>query len=303
MIAGVTGATGLIGRRLVRMLKTQGYHIRALSREAVKSAEQVEFFQGGLQDEAVINRILTGAQYLFHCAGEREDSGRMRAVNVEGTRQLVRIARRHSLQYFCHVSSAGVIGKTRKKVIDESCDCCPQSLYEQTKFEAEQAVAIGIEGCRVVILRPTNVVAAEEPGILSAVTQPTLKNKFKLILSGSERTHIVHAKNVAAAALHLKSLPDGPPEVFIVSADHEQGTRLNEIAELYGRLCKSEKTPGGLRVPALPLTVPYVLRKLLGRGGNPGDVVYSSRKLRQTGFSFPVSVAETVAIIADGQGC
>jgi len=296
-IACVTGASGLIGRRIVRLLTSNGYQVRALSRKAHKSGNQIEYFNGGLEDESVINRMLSNAHSLYHCAGEYRNHEKMRTVNVEGTHKLFKIAQRYRLQYFCHLSSAGVVGKSSRKVVDEHCACYPQNHYEQTKLDAEKIVSTGIDGCRVVILRPTNVVSSRSPGILSTITQQTLKNRLKLFLTGGEQFHLIHVENVAAAAVYLAEGPVGKSEVFFVSADHEEGTRLGQLATAYCALRGGPNSMVGGPFH-LPVVIPYVLRYLLKRPSNHGNITYSAAKLIGTGFTFPVSVSETVARLA-----
>lgn len=292
-IASVTGASGVIGSHLIRLLSDNGIQVRALSRKERPSEKAVDYVYGELGDDDSLKQLLKGAHYLFHCAGERHNLDRMRDVNVEGTNRLFRIASETTIEYFCHLSSAGVVGQTRSKIIDESCECRPQNLYEQTKREAEQVVLKGIDDCRVVILRPTNVVSDDEHGILTPIFHPSVKNRLKLLITGGERSHMVHAENVAAAAIHLMGVVAETPEVYFVSLDHEPNTRLHEIASLH-RLNRHPNASRTSKRWHLPISAPYHLRRILRGGGNKGNLVYSSRKLISTDFHYPVGVTETI---------
>ncbi len=114
-----------------------------------------------------------------------------------------------------------MVGKSRDKWVDEKTKCEPQNAYERSKWAAEQIVARGIDGCQVVIIRPTNVIDDTRPGVLDLITKPTPKSRIKLLFIGGECSHIIHVDNVAAAALHFIRKPLDTPECFFVSCDHE----------------------------------------------------------------------------------
>jgi nucleoside-diphosphate-sugar epimerase len=94
----VTGATGFIGGMLVNHLVTAGYHVRAMTRP--RSAHKLpelpglEAVIGSLQDSTSLNRLLQGACTVVHCAGAVRGvtAADFNAVNVDGVKQLVRVA-------------------------------------------------------------------------------------------------------------------------------------------------------------------------------------------------------------------
>ena len=137
-IACVTGATGLIGRYIVQLLCQQGYAVRILSRKpraAQQCSEQaqVTHYVGDLCDRASLYPFIQDAALLFHCAGELHNEQRMWQVNVQGTENLLQAARMSSLRYFCHVSSAGVIGRAASTIINEETAPSSRTVYESSK--------------------------------------------------------------------------------------------------------------------------------------------------------------------------
>ena len=129
-----------------------------LSRKGYFDDPGAHLFTGGLENEEVLRSFLLGGDLLFHCAAELVDEDKMWEVNVLGTERLLRLAKEAGIQYLCYFSSAGVIGRTKRKWVDEETKCNPQNVYEQSKWSAEQLVAKGIDGCQVIILRPTNII-------------------------------------------------------------------------------------------------------------------------------------------------
>jgi nucleoside-diphosphate-sugar epimerase len=97
MVATValTGATGFIGRTLVRRLESAGLRVRALVRPTSETASLpagVERAVGALDDPESLRRLVRGARAVVHCAGAvRGASARdFDPVNVDGVARLAR---------------------------------------------------------------------------------------------------------------------------------------------------------------------------------------------------------------------
>src|SRR5215475_12764259 len=78
-VAFVTGATGLLGNNLVRMLVNKGVKVRALARSLEKARLQfaglpVEIVQGDLENVTGFAHGLAGADVVFHAAAFFRDS-------------------------------------------------------------------------------------------------------------------------------------------------------------------------------------------------------------------------------------
>ena len=297
-IACVTGGTGMVGQRIVLRLISDGYTVRVLSRGEGFSDSRVEHYRGGLEDESVLRNFVSCARMLFHCAAELNNEAQMWAVNVKGTERLLNEIKGTDIRYFCYLSSAGVVGRTNLKWVNEDSPCDPQNAYEKSKWAAEQLVAQGIEGCSVVILRPTDVISEDKPGALTLPLKSSYMDVLKVFVKGGECAHIVHADDVADVALYFSTRHFNSPQCFFVSCDHEP---LNTFAGLWA-LYKSyirKRTDGKVRkMPHLPLIIPYLARKIWRGTGNRGDVRYSSEKLLSEGFHYRLGVKEAVKIVA-----
>lgn len=301
-VACVTGASGIVGSKIVRRLVLHGYKVRALSRSKYVDDPDVVFFCGGLEDEEVLKAFLSNADLLFHCAAELYDEFKMWDVNVVGTERLLRIVRDSNIKYLCYLSSAGVVGRTDVKWVDEKTKCAPQNVYEQSKWAAEQLVAQGIEGCRIVILRPTNIVDERRQGAVALAMRGSWLDRFKVFLKGGECAHIVHAEDVTEAAMYFVSRPFNFPRCFFVSCDDELLNTFAGLWALYRAVennCPVDKVRPVLH---LPLIVPYILRKLCLGIGNRGDVRYSSEKIMSEGFKFSLGITGAVTKLISTRG-
>jgi nucleoside-diphosphate-sugar epimerase len=291
-----------MGRRIVQRLLSLGYEVRLLSRRNTFKIPGATSYYGGLEDEAVLKDFLQDARLLFNCAAELTDQSKMWAVNVAGTERLLRLAAQTGIEYLCHLSSAGVVGRTSQLWVDEDTPCQPQNAYELSKLEAEKVVGRMGSGWRTVILRPTNVVDHRKPGVLAMCMSATLADRLKVFVTGGECAHIVHAEDVAAAAVFLISHQAENPQILFVSCDQEPLNTNAGIWALY-KACRDNRPLDRLRpAPHLHLIIPYLLRRLQGRGGNRGDVRYSSQRLLATGFSFPLGLVGAVQQVIRDQG-
>lgn len=293
-IACVTGATGMIGQRIVRKLQALGYKVRVLTRRHY-AGKGVHVFNASFSDEAKLDEFICGADFVFNCAAELSDESKMYAVNVLGTAKITELVAKHHIKYYCHLSSAGVVGRTYQELVDEDTPCQPQNLYETTKLEAEKCASRRIEGCNTIILRPTNVVDCKHHGELSLPINGSIKSRLKALIKGGECAHIVHAEDVADAAMFfLNHPPSQIPRLFFVSLDEDPLNTVAALWSLYSEMESGNKHSIATRPPHLPVIVPYALRLLAGRPGNSGNIKYSSKRLISEGFRYSFGVRETV---------
>jgi dihydroflavonol-4-reductase len=109
----VTGATGLAGANICKLLITRGDHVRALAREGADSdpiaALGVEIVTGDVTDPDAVRRAATGSDAAIHCAallgGASQNLADFEAVNIEGTRNVLDAAEAVGLRRVVAVST------------------------------------------------------------------------------------------------------------------------------------------------------------------------------------------------------
>jgi len=286
LIAAVTGARGLIGSYLVQELCEQGWQVKVLTRgETILGMRDVSIIKGDINDEFVLRDLVSDVDAVFHCAAELNDESKMYDVNVKGVETLLRILKTSSVNYLCYISSAGVVGPTQEKIVTEETVCQPHNMYEKTKYEAEKIVIESEFKGHVCILRPTNVIGRAKKSIVGLFVRDSWKDRLMCFIKGNEGAHIVHAKDVASAALFFFRKSLVRPEIFFVACDED---RRNTLSGIYCIICSLLGRRSIRCQFSLPMVIPYWIRKLFKGNSLHGRTRFSSQKIRDAGFSFPL---------------
>lgn len=110
----VTGATGFLGRVLIRQLTNNGHKVRTLVRPskntpALPKGVPVEVAVTSLGDERGLRAALRGIQVIYHLAGAEHEGprGSILETDARGTANLARAAAQSRVQRIFYVSHLG----------------------------------------------------------------------------------------------------------------------------------------------------------------------------------------------------
>lgn len=163
----ITGGTGFIGKYVVdKLLAGNSLTISVLTRQRKNSIKDVVYVQGDLGDRKLISDMVAECDYIIHMAGCKSDHNLYFQTNVQGTQNIIDACKnKPNLKKLIYLSSVGVIGNSRREVIDEQTACNPENAYEKTKYAGELIVKKYSQQNpnKVVILRPTNVFGENDP--------------------------------------------------------------------------------------------------------------------------------------------
>ncbi len=167
----VTGATGHIGNVLVRALLESGKKVRAMilpgeDRTPLRGLK-VEIVEGNVLDPASLSHAMEGASDVFHLAGIISilpgKNDLVRQVNVQGTKNILKIAVEKRVRRLVYTSSIHAITRVPQGVVVneeypfDPCNCSGE--YDRSKAEASLAVLDAVlEGLDAVIACPTGVI-------------------------------------------------------------------------------------------------------------------------------------------------
>lgn len=158
MVTLVTGGTGFVGASIVKDLANNGHQVvsfdisepdKLLQDFVGQAAGNVTFIQGdivdaglvaGLGEEHKIEKIVHAAVYTVNREElEIERSRDVVAINLEGTANLLELARTQQVKRFIYVSSGAAYGSALSgdQMMNEETPPVPNNLYGITKFSSE----------------------------------------------------------------------------------------------------------------------------------------------------------------------
>lgn len=255
----LTGGTGLIGSHIAERLIRSGHELVALQRPNSDSsflqALGCEIHVGDVRDDVKHHKPrLRGCSAVIHCAAliyASKSWPEVRAVNVDGTRNVLQAASEAGVSAAIHVSSIAVYGDPGSYV-DESAPMDrplrPADLYARSKREAE-AVALRFHGrgMALTILRPS-AVYGERDRLFAPKLAGMVRLPMTMVMGpGTNTVPVVYAGNVAAGVESaLTGL--GAGRAFNLATDHPltQLELLEGLAEGLGRSPRFFHVPGGL---------------------------------------------------------
>jgi dihydroflavonol-4-reductase len=256
----VTGGTGLIGSRVVRLLVEQGETVRCLTRggrrlDRIRNLD-VTVVRGDLDDMEVLRAAAAGSDACVHLAGisgwDQMADHCLDNVTVDGTQRVLLAAKEAGVDRFLYVSSAAAIGATTGPVcLDESASFNldgSRLWYAIAKHRAETAVLqAAAAGLNAAVVNPAETYGPDDDDWVTAGNiRDILTSWPALALRGG--ASVVHADDVAAGIVGaLRRGRRG--ERYILGGDNLE---LGDIVHLVLRLAE-------LRRPVV--TVPFALVK------------------------------------------
>jgi nucleoside-diphosphate-sugar epimerase len=181
MHIAVTGATGFIGRYVIRLLASEGHRLRCWNRPSsdrtgLEDLGAVEWIEGGLGDRRAAEPLVRGVDAVVHAAlqwqgGSFRSSGHddleaFLQANLMGTLRLFQTAHAASVPRFVFVSTCAVHEVVLDdRPLDETHPLWPTSHYGAHKAALEKFVhSYGLgEGWPICALRPTGVYGLAHP--------------------------------------------------------------------------------------------------------------------------------------------
>ena len=226
MIIFLTGATGFVGHHVARELASQGVDLRLLVRkssnlanlEGISGSGKIDTHIGDLADPESLRAAITGCDAVLHVAADYRlwipDPAPMYKANVEGTRELLRIAREAGVPRTVYTSSVATMGFRKDGLIVN--EDTPVSLakmvghYKRSKFLAElEAMAAAQAGQQVIILNPTTPIGPNDakPTPTGRIFVDFLNHRFPAYMDTG--LNLVDVKEVART--HAAALTVGAP--------------------------------------------------------------------------------------------
>jgi len=262
----ITGATGLLGSRLLFDLVSKGHHVRALRRTTSRMncvdhyfgqrpelLDLVEWVPGDISDIFSLDAAMSGVTQVYHCAAKVSfhpaDRDHMHHININGTANVVNMCLMKGVRKLCFVSSVAALGRTgMDEVIDETAiwkTSVMNSSYGVSKYGAEREVWRGIaEGLDAVIVNPGVIIGPGNWKTDSSMLFRQVAKGLRFYTSGV--TGFVDVVDVSEVMISLMDSSIFNERFVLVSENKPFRDVMNRIADRIGK-----KRPGIYAGPLL----------------------------------------------------
>lgn len=219
----VTGGCGFLGRAVVDALAARGDRVTVLDHRVDPWRSDVQFVRGDICDARVVEDAVAGQDVVFHSASlvhtKHNRLEQVRAVNIDGTRNVLRACQETGVGRLVYVSSASVVYDGADIINgDESLPYAPTfpAPYAETKriAEAEVLAANGHKGVLTVAIRPHVVFGPGDTRLVPAIVGRARAGKLKFSVGTGEKklSDFTYVTNVVDAMLaaDLRLEPGSP---------------------------------------------------------------------------------------------
>jgi NADH dehydrogenase len=251
MVVLVTGASGLLGREVVRELLERNYEVRALvhtpGRERVFQHGTVDVYYGGVNDPDALASACRGVEAVIHLVAViRQGRGvTYERVNRQGVANVAAAAKASgSVKHFVHLSAIGAVDN-------------PRFPYLRSKWQGEQEVVNS--GLPYTILRPSVLFGPGDEFINALAALVRAFPVVPVIGSGNNRLQPIAVQDVARCV--VLSLDRGDLKGRVVEIGGPRQLSYNEIVRIVGRTLARRRLR--LHIPVWLMWLNVALMQLL----------------------------------------
>lgn len=220
----VTGATGGLGRRIVRLLREQDQAVRAFVRLTSRYAELenrgAEIYIGDLRRESDIRKACQGVRYIISAHGSGSGSNGASALDYRANIDLIDQAKDCGVEHFVFISVLG----------------CDRGYEDAPAFKAKAAVEkyLQASGLTYTILRPSGFAS----NLLPLAERFRQTGVYLLIGDPQSRSSIVSTDDLAKIAVASVNLEAAKNQIFAVGGP--EILKREDIPRIFGRVFNRE---------------------------------------------------------------
>lgn len=295
----LTGGSGFVGQNITPILIAHGHKVMAIARseraaEKIRSVGATPVMDDLLRLSTNTREAMTSCDLVLHAAAHMDftyDLAPYQALNIDATKELLRIAKSSGVRKFIYISAAPVVpGSPIIKLTEaDAKPGLPSALYPRTKAQAERLVLA--ENCsqmKTISLRPPAIWGPDNHHY-----EDLLKNvrdgNWRWINGGRQVLSTIHVKNLANAILAAMASENGGGQAyFITDGDYRP------LKETFSAIFKANGLDGGEK--ELPRAVANIMAhtfggiwKILGLKSRPP---IAPLMIRLMGTEFSVSDAK-----------
>ncbi|ORV82934.1 NAD-dependent epimerase/dehydratase family protein [Mycolicibacterium iranicum] len=228
----VTGATGLVGARLIPRLVEDGHECRAIVRRENSVPREVTEVIGDLADAESLASAVNGVDAIIHLAAafRTTDSDLIWRTNLEGTRNLISATERHAPRArFIMASTSHVYNADSTRPSREGDTTDPQHAYPASKLAAERVLC---SGTLTWSIQRYGFVYGDRDGHLNSLPELVASAAFH----PAQRMSLIHHRDIAVATRLALA---GAMDRLVVNITDDAPISLYELVELAGGAAES----------------------------------------------------------------
>lgn len=189
---------------------------------------------------------LEGIDYVVHMAELSNDplgeinSQLTKSINIDGTKKLLELSKKTSIEKFIYMSSCSVYGDSGDSLVSENSATNPLTEYAKAKIVNEKFLLENQYDFEIKILRNATAFGYSENTrtdlVINDLSLSALKNDVISVLSdGSPRRPFVHIGDISRFINHLIKY-DNTSKLLINVGSQELNFTVKEIANLVGNI-------------------------------------------------------------------
>lgn len=285
----VTGGAGFLGSAVVRRLVSRGDTVVALARSEQGATTITRLgavpVRGDITDARALDQLLNDVDFVFHVAGayrigiKESEHEEMFKVNVDGTTIVLDAAIAAGARRIVYVSTVGVFGNTRGKVVDETYERPDRdflSYYDATKYMAHRvAVRRQAAGAPVVIVQPGAIYGPGDHSELGAQIEQAARGRARIRAFPELGFTMSYVDDVAEGVLLAQEKGEDGQSYILGGEISRLGDIVDRVADLTGHKRARLKVPSPVFQAIEPLG-PLVGR-VTGTGPNLHEVIRASK--------------------------
>jgi len=249
----ITGGSGFLGTRLIKILVKQGADIQNIDKNQSEVFPSVTTVQD-IRDLVGLKNAMQPASFVVHLAAEHKDDvfpgSLYYDVNVQGTKKILDAMDHRGITGLIFTSTVAVYGLNKDNP-DENFIPDPFNHYGKSKWQAEELIREWQQkgsGRCAVILRPSVIFGETNRGNVYNLLRQMSTGRFLMIGSGKNEKSMAYVGNVAAFIAYLS----GKMQPGIAVYNYTDLPNLT-TKELIGIV----RTELDLKIP--PVRIPYFL--------------------------------------------
>ena len=211
----ITGGSGFLGINLIRYLKARDIDIVSLDIvdfDYPDMRDKIIGIKGDIRDKKAVDEAIQGVDIVVHTAAALPlySPEEILSTDIEGTRNLLEAAEKHSVKRFVHISSTAVYGIPDHHPLYEDDKLEGVGPYGKAKIQAEEeCLRYRNKGMCVPIIRPKSFIGPERLGVFDLLYDWAKDGHgFPMIGKGNNRYQLLDVEDLCEAIYLCSTLDE-----------------------------------------------------------------------------------------------